>query len=68
MKFIDKEERDGDIVVRLDKGFDVVKVRYSKDEFSEETPYFENGEMHMLEEWKRNLVKQYGVDLNELRN
>jgi len=55
------ERQDSKIVVELENE----KINYSSEWF-EEKPFLTNQGVEYMEEWKKDLIKNHGVDRNEL--
>lgn len=51
-------------VIRIE--LDEKSITYKKSNWSSKEPYYVDGEMVKIPEWKLDLVEKQGVDINEL--
>lgn len=58
------EETEAEIIVELENQ----RVHYSKEEWCDEENLIREHDYIRVKEWKRDLIENYGVDLNELQD
>lgn len=66
MKVLKKEIEDEEIVYELESQKDRLKITYDPRDYGEEVRIIHENKVYKIKEWEADLVRNYGVDIDEL--